>query len=112
MVGTMAGAGVKPGITYGQSDEHGIDMKAVEATDSRMRQADCVAILTDHADFNFALEFTRGTAGAREHRRAVGIGIGIDEIDRIVQCFYAHHRQHRAENFVAVNAHVSTHVVE
>jgi UDP-N-acetyl-D-glucosamine dehydrogenase len=34
-------------------DEHGIDMKAVEASDSRIRQADCVAILTDHAAFKY-----------------------------------------------------------
>jgi UDP-N-acetyl-D-glucosamine dehydrogenase len=33
-------------------DDHGIDAKSVALTDSRLRQTDCVVIVTDHDAFN------------------------------------------------------------
>ena len=58
----------------------------------------------DHADLDLALEVARGLAGGGEDRDAVGVGVAVDQLDRLVERVDAHDGQHRAEDLVGVDA--------
>ena len=66
----------------------------------------------DHADLDAALELAGCLAGVGEDRGPVGVGVGVDERDRIVERRNPHHAQQRPEDLVAVDLHVGGDVVE
>ena len=70
--------------------------EAVEGHRHRDRDVDA-----DHADLDPALELARRLAARGEDRRAVGIGAGVDQLDRLVQRAHAHDGEDRAEDLVA-----------
>src|SRR5438552_2129398 len=65
-----------------------------------------------HADFDILLKPSCRIARASEKRGAIGVGIGVDHRDRIIQRIRAHHNQHRAEYLLAVNRHLRGRVIE
>ena len=69
-------------------------------------------MIADHAHLHLALEDARGLAARGEDRGAVGVRVGVDELDRVRERVDAHDGQHRAEDLVAVDAHVGRDVVE
>src|SRR5690554_4521696 len=65
-----------------------------------------------HADFDATPEFAGDAAVARVEADAVGVLVAVDEVDGIGEGVDAHARQHRAEDFFLVDAHVGRYVVE
>src|SRR4029079_15049002 len=65
-----------------------------------------------HADLDGLHEGARGAAIAREHRRAIGEFVRVDERDGRLERGYAHHHQHRGEDLFAIDAHRRRHAIE
>ena len=66
----------------------------------------------DHADLDLVLEAPRRAAVVGEDRGAVAVGVGVDQLQRLVVGVHAQHREHRAEDLVGVHAHVGGDVIE
>src|SRR5215210_3407361 len=66
----------------------------------------------DHPDLHLSLEPPRGLPAGGEDRRAVGVGVRVDQLDRVGQGLDSHHAQHRPEDLVAVDVHLGPHAVE
>ena len=66
----------------------------------------------DHAHFDLVLEAPCSAAVVGEDRGAVAVGVVVDQIQGLVVGLDAHHRQHRAEDLVGVDAHLGGDVVD
>ncbi|KFF32029.1 chemotaxis protein [Pseudomonas aeruginosa VRFPA01] len=64
------------------------------------------------ADLHRVLVAPSGAAGAGEQAGAVAIGIGVDQGDGLFQAIHLQAGQHRAEDFLAVQAHPRRHCTE
>ena len=58
------------------------------------------------------LEFASQAAVPREERHAVGVGVGVDQLQRVVVSRRGLRRAARVRGLVAVDRHVWSHVVE
>ena len=66
----------------------------------------------DHADFDTVRELARRVAIARKNGRAVAVLVLVDQANSFVEGVDPDHCQHRAENLLAVNAHILAGVIE
>src|SRR5690625_6745182 len=66
----------------------------------------------DLAHIDIGLETARHPARVSKDRRAVAIGVGIDQVDCLVQRIDSYHTQHRTEDLLAVDTHFRRHVSE
>ncbi len=66
----------------------------------------------DHADLDVELELARRAAVAREQRDAVGVRVGVDQVDPLLVPGDADDRQHRPEDLVVVAGHAGLDVVD
>src|SRR6185295_9619302 len=65
-----------------------------------------------HADIDAVGEIARGIAVAGEDGDAVAVVVLGGKLQRLLVVLGAHHRKHRAENLLLVDAHVRRHLVE
>jgi hypothetical protein len=59
----------------------------------------------DHADLDLVLELAGGAAVVGEQRHAVGVGVAVDQRDRLIVRVDARDAEHRAEDLVLVDRH-------
>src|SRR5664280_955354 len=66
----------------------------------------------DHPDLHVATEPPGGTPVPGEDRRTVAVGIGVHQVDGLVEGIDPEHRQHRAEDLVPVDLHRRRHPID
>src|SRR5690242_9026638 len=81
--------------------------EAVECDRYRDRHVDA-----HHPDLYARGEFPGCIAIAGEDGYAVAILMLVDELHCAIEIRHAHHRQHRAENLLSIDAHLRLHIVE
>ncbi len=65
-----------------------------------------------HPDLDLVLEAPGGTTVVGEDRGAVAVGVGVDEVERLVVGLRADDREHRTEDLLVVALHSWLHVVD
>ena len=60
----------------------------------------------DHADLDLVGELPRRPAVVGEDRHPVAVRVVVDQLHALVVALHPHHRQHRPEDLVGVDAHV------
>src|SRR5579883_742036 len=81
--------------------------EAVEGHRHRDRHVDA-----DHADLDAAREVPRRIAVTRKDRRAIAIGVLVDDLRRVVVIGRTHDREDGPEDFLLVYRHLGRHFVE
>src|SRR5215831_3374662 len=66
----------------------------------------------DHAHFDAAPEFAGDVAVAGVAGYAVGKRMSVDQLDRGREVWHAHAGEHRAEDLLAVDAHLRSHMIK
>ena len=66
----------------------------------------------DHPDLDLVLEAPRCPTVVGEDRRAVAVGVVVDQLQALVVGAHPHDREHRAEDLVRVDRHLRRHPVE
>ncbi len=67
---------------------------------------------TNLADIDLALELASSSAALSEQTYAITEWVGVYQLDRVIQGFSFQYHEHRAEDFLGVDVHLSGHTRE